>query len=257
MQVPPEIVFKGVQATPYMEKLINRGMARLERVCNYIISTRIALEWTQRRHQTGNNYSMRIDIRLPDHREIVVKRSSMATMKAPGEMAELKQEIEVEIASDGETEIESKRSVNRTPVSRRVRREEELPVLINHTFDSALRELEKAIHKLRRDVKVHAEQKTQAIVEKIFPEKGYGFLRSMAGEEVYFHKNSVIHNHWEHLTVGTGVRYTSELGEKGVQATMVESVEKPGAVEVHEQLHELPVVAIKKPLRARKAARKK
>ena len=94
MQLPPEIVYKGVKPTPYVEKLIDRGISGLEQVCDYIISTRILLEQAQGRHQTGNAYEMRIDIRISGRPEIVVKRLSKATKKVPDGQAE----VDVEVA---------------------------------------------------------------------------------------------------------------------------------------------------------------
>lgn len=68
-----------------------------------------------------------------------------------------------------------------------------------------------------------------AIVTQIFPQEGYGFLRTVDEDrEIYFHKNSVLHNDFERLTVGTGVRYVEEEGEKRPQATTVQIVNKPG-----------------------------
>lgn len=239
MKVPPEIVLSGVERTPFIERLITKGIAKLEQVCNYIVSVRIALEWAQRRHQTGNSYRMRIDIRIPAHREIVVKRFSVAAKRIPDGLAEL----ETRSALEGQPESESRTPIRRSPVRKRGLREEELPVLIRRTFDAARRELEKVVEKQRREVKLHAEQETQAVVEKIFREQDYGFLRTLDGEQIYFHKNSLLHNHWERLRVGNGVRYTPELGEKGLQASTVELVDKPGAAEMHEQLHDLPRVS--------------
>ena len=47
-----------------------------------------------------------------------------------------------------------------------------------------------------------------AIVTQLFTEEGYCFLRTIdVYREIYFHKNSVLNNNFERLTVGTGVRY--------------------------------------------------
>jgi cold shock CspA family protein len=46
-------------------------------------------------------------------------------------------------------------------------------------------------------------------------------------EEVYFHRNSVLHGEFDRLAIGMGVRYTAEVGEKGLQATSVQIVDKP------------------------------
>ena len=48
--------------------------------------------------------------------------------------------------------------------------------------------------------------------------------------------------------MGTGVRFTEEPGEKGLQASSLEIVDKPGVSEMHAELHELPVLAVSKKL---------
>ena len=238
MQLPPEIVFKGVKTTPYVDKLIDRGLAGLEQVCDYMTSTRIAVERAQGRHQTGNPYTMRIDMRIPGRPEIVVKRSSKGLKKAADGLAE----VESELALQGQPEPK------RVPVVRDLAarggiREEPLAALIRRTFGAARRELEKVVEKQHGEVKASVRQQTSAVVERIFREEGYGFLRSLGGEQVYFHKNSVLHDHWEDLKVGAAVRYAPELGEKGLQASTVEETEKRGSSEAHDDLHELPVIS--------------
>ena len=128
--------------------------------------------------------------------------------------------------------------VNSRPARKRNAREEALPAFIISTFDSARRELEKIIEKQRAAVKVHPQQRAKAIVEKIFRDQEYGFLRASDGQSVYFNRNSVLHDHWEHLKLGTAVRYTQEIGDKGLQASIVEPVQIRGAVEMHGSLHD-------------------
>jgi cold shock CspA family protein len=239
MQVKPEIILKDVENTPLIDKAISKGLQKLEQVCDYIISTRIAVERVQGRRQTGNPYQMRIDIRIPDRPDVVVKRSSKASKREPAGP----DEPESRLVLEGEVEPERERPVGRVPVPRRKIPEEPLQALIRRTFDSARRELEKVVDKQRGDVKTPAWQETQAVVEKIFREQDYGFLRAPDGQQIYFHKNSVLHKHWERLAAGTLVRYTPEMGEKGLQASTVEPVDKPGAAEQHDELHDLPVVS--------------
>jgi cold shock CspA family protein/ribosome-associated translation inhibitor RaiA len=114
---------------------------------------------------------------------------------------------------------------------------EPLPAVIHQVFDKAERQLEKLVDEQHKRVKSHPTTQTSAFVTKLFPEGGYGFITSVDGENIYFHRNSVLHNHWDRLAVGTGVRYSAEVGEKGLQATTVELVDKPGAVELHGELH--------------------
>lgn len=234
MQIPPEIVIKNIDTNPSIDKLLSRGIARLEKVCNYIISTRLALEQEQGRHRKGNPYRMRIDIRIPDRADIVVQRSSKASQKP------LEGRLHSQSLKD-EPSIKETQLVASSPADKRAAREEALPELIRHTFDSARRELEKVVDRQRGDVKTSTQRENEAFIEKLFREQQYGFLGTLDGQQIYFHKNSVLHKHWENLSVGTMVRYTSELGEKGVQASTVEPLHKPGAVETHGQLHDFSI----------------
>ncbi len=247
MQLPPEIIFKGVESTPEIDKLIDRGIAGLEQVCDYIVSTRIAVERAQKRHLTGNPYRMRIDIRIPQRPDIVVKRWSKAARKLPDGLAE----VETEVATLEETGPVVLPTPRRSPSRRRGLREEPLAALVRRTFESARRELEEVVDRQHGEVKTPAHRETSGIVDRIFRDQGYGFLRNDMGEQVYFHRNSVLHDKFDDLTVGTIVRYVPETGEKGLQASTVQPVEKRGVAETHEALHELPVVA---PSRRKKKA---
>ena len=128
------------------------------------------------------------------------------------------------------------------PTSITSRKDEPLPAVIRDTFNSARRQLQKFVERQQGKVKTHPLNEVTAFVDRIFPAEGYGFLRSLDGEQIYFHKNSTLHGEWERLEVGTGVRYTPQEGDKGLQASSVEIVNKPGAREMHDTLHDLPEV---------------
>ncbi|MFP4364091.1 MAG: cold shock domain-containing protein [Spirochaetia bacterium] len=99
--------------------------------------------------------------------------------------------------------------------------------LVRRAFDTAKRQVIKMKERQNRDVKRHPEQEVQGIVKQVFPEKEYGFIQTMDGEDIYFHKNSVANDEFDRATVGTGVTYSTELGEKGLQATVVHIKSKP------------------------------
>ncbi len=240
MQIPPEIVYKGVKPTPYVEKLVDRGISGLEQVCDYIISTRILLEQAQGRHQTGNAYQMRIDIRVSGRPEIVVKRTSKAAKK----VADGQAEVDAEVAQKGDLDVEETPPARRGVIRRGIR-EEPIVSLVRRTFDSAQRELKKVVDKQRGEIKTPAHQQASGVVERIFRDQGYGFLRTAEGEQVYFHSNSVIHGHWDALTAGTAVRYVPEVGEKGLQASTVDVIQRVGAADGRDVLRELPDVSAK------------
>ena len=61
-------------------------------------------------------------------------------------------------------------------------------------------------------------------VVELFKDDGYGFVETSDGWEYYFHRNSVLHDGFDRLEIGTEVRFAEEEGEKGPQASTVEIV---------------------------------
>ncbi|MGD8828840.1 MAG: cold shock domain-containing protein, partial [Gammaproteobacteria bacterium] len=102
----------------------------------------------------------------------------------------------------------------------------QLRPIIRAAFEAIERQLKRQTQKRRREVKRHDEP--VALVEQLFPEQGYGFLRTPEGREIYFHRNSVLHDDFTRLEIGTGVRFALEMGEDGPQASTVQIVDKPG-----------------------------
>jgi cold shock CspA family protein/ribosome-associated translation inhibitor RaiA len=102
----------------------------------------------------------------------------------------------------------------------------QLPALINLAFGAIEKQLKKTAQLRRADVKTHNGE-PRGLVEKLNPE-GYGFIRSFYNQEVYFHRNSVLHGDFERLSVGTEVRFEPEEGDEGLQASSVQIVAKPG-----------------------------
>jgi ribosomal subunit interface protein len=96
----------------------------------------------------------------------------------------------------------------------------DLYVAIRDAFDAARRKLEDYAREQRGIVK-HHEEPPRGRISALFTEKGYGFLTTPDGHEVYFHKNSVLNKDFEKLKVGTEVRFAEEQGEKGPQASTV------------------------------------
>lgn len=107
----------------------------------------------------------------------------------------------------------------------------QLPALINLAFGAIERQLKKAAA-LRREERLRADrEQPHGMVEKLFAE-GYGFIRTLDDDrQYYFHRNSVLHDDFDRLAVGTEVRFSAEEGDKGPQASSVQIVSKPGALE--------------------------
>jgi cold shock CspA family protein len=106
---------------------------------------------------------------------------------------------------------------------------EQLVTVIRNAFAAMRRQLKKLVEKQRRDVKTHPAQEIAGVVVRLFRDQGYGFIKSLDGEEVYFHKNSLPGDGFDRLEIGTGVQWVEEEGDKGLQATTVRIVDKPGA----------------------------
>jgi cold shock CspA family protein/ribosome-associated translation inhibitor RaiA len=104
-----------------------------------------------------------------------------------------------------------------------------LATVLRNAFEAMRRQLSKLVEKQRRDVKSHPEQEVTGLVVRLFPEEGYGFIKTVEGREIYFHRNSLVENDFDRLEIGTGVRWDEEEGEKGPQATSVRIMDKPGS----------------------------
>jgi cold shock CspA family protein len=87
------------------------------------------------------------------------------------------------------------------------------------------------------------ETDTTALVTKLFRKQDYGCLKTLVGEEIYFHRNSVLHGDFDRLEVGTGMRFEVIESEEELRATTVQIVDKPGveAGKAEETLIEPPL----------------
>ncbi len=191
MKVPPEITFRNVDKTNAIDALINEKIGKLEQVCDYISSCHIIIEKIHDRPRSGSPYRVRIDITVPPGHELVAESNPP--------------------------------DVNQYP---------SVEAVIRDAFNAATRQLRKLTKQQNESDKAkthnHAEE-TTALVTKLFPEEGYGFIRTLDGQEVYFHRNSVLHDDFDRIEIGTGVHCFVDMGEEGPQASTVKIVDKPGA----------------------------
>jgi ribosome-associated translation inhibitor RaiA len=74
MQIEPEIALRHVELTEAAEELIREGIADLDKAYDRLTSCHLMVDMPERRHQTGNLYHVRIDLRMPGH-EIVIHRT--------------------------------------------------------------------------------------------------------------------------------------------------------------------------------------
>jgi cold shock CspA family protein/ribosome-associated translation inhibitor RaiA len=100
---------------------------------------------------------------------------------------------------------------------------EDIYVAVRDAFDAAGRRLEDYIRRKRRDVKT-LESMPHAKVSGLFPEESYGFLKTLDGREIYFHRNGVLREGFNRLRIGTEVIFVEEEGTEGPQASTVKIV---------------------------------
>ncbi|HKK26585.1 MAG TPA: HPF/RaiA family ribosome-associated protein [Gemmatimonadota bacterium] len=77
MQTPPEISYRNVEPTPDLRARIDEEIGRLERFFDRITSCHVMVEMPSPRHEEGNLYHVRIEVRVPGT-ELVVSREPPA-----------------------------------------------------------------------------------------------------------------------------------------------------------------------------------
>jgi cold shock CspA family protein/ribosome-associated translation inhibitor RaiA len=191
MKVGLEISYRDVEKSEAIETLIHEKVAKLDKLCDYISSCHIAVEKIHDRPSHGSPYRVRIDMTVPPGHELVA-------------------------------------DVNPSERNQYVR----LDTVIRDAFSTAERQLKELISRQRESEKAQTNdsaQDTMALVTKLFPDQEYGFLKTLDGQDIYFHRNSVLHGDFDRLEIGTGVRFVAQEGEEGLRASTVQIVDKPGA----------------------------
>ena len=102
---------------------------------------------------------------------------------------------------------------------------EHVAVAIKDAFSAAQRQIEDAVREMRGQIKPH-EVEDHGHVAKFLAGEDHGFIETADGREVFFHRNSVLDDAFDHLTVGSEVRFVEEMGEKGPQASTVRVIGK-------------------------------
>ncbi len=97
---------------------------------------------------------------------------------------------------------------------------EDVYVAIRDAFEAAKRQLQDYVRR-ERERPAPDSSASEGRVGRLFRERGYGFIETLDGREVYFHRNSVLDDGFERLEAGAHVHFAEELGEKGPQASTV------------------------------------
>ena len=103
------------------------------------------------------------------------------------------------------------------------RSREDLGLSLNEALDAFEREVRRMRERRsERRSERPAEPPHLGIVDRIFPDEGYGFVLTDSGEQVYFHRNAVQGAlDFDRLSEGDRVGLNLEAGDEGPQATVL------------------------------------
>ncbi|MCI0663114.1 MAG: cold shock domain-containing protein [Acidobacteria bacterium] len=196
MKLPVQITWRDMDPSPAVEARIREEAAKLEEFYPRIMGCRVVIEIPHQHRQRGYRFHIRIDLTVPEG-EIVVKHEPTLH----GTIQKIEEE-------------------ERTKEREVLAPHKDIFVAISDTFKAARRRLQDFARKQSGAVK-HHDINPRASIIKLFPEKGYGFLETEDGEEIYFHRNSVLGGGFDELEIGMEVSFVEEMGEKGPQASTV------------------------------------
>lgn len=201
--IPLQITYLHAEANPYIDELIRKEAAKLERYYPRMVGCRVTAEHGSGR-QAGNLWHIRVEISVPGGEIVVQSEPSLGGTARQTEKAAIRKSMEV-------------------------RRERQMAHrAVRDAFKAARRQLQDYARKQRGETK-RPTTAPVAKVTQVFDEQGYGFLITPEGREVYFHRESVLNGAFDELEPGTTVTYAEETGEKGPQASSVRLVNRQGS----------------------------
>jgi cold shock CspA family protein len=123
-------------------------------------------------------------------------------------------EINIHLSLPDDREV----AIERTP--HLDERFQDIDFAVNDAFKRARRRLQDQVRRIRGKVK-HHETPPSGVVKRLMQADGYGFLESIDGREIYFHRNSVLEPGFDSLELGMRVNFKEEEGRDGPQASRV------------------------------------
>lgn len=112
------------------------------------------------------------------------------------------------------------REVNVDRTAQADERHADLDFALADAFKRARRQLQDHARELQGQVK-HREGPPIGTVVELDPLGEFGLIEGSDGQEIYFHRNSVLEDAYPRLKVGSRVSYKEEMGDKGPQASTV------------------------------------
>ena len=74
MQLAPEVIFKDISRSAWMEEYIAERLGHLDRFARGITRCHVTLSREQASHRKGNRYAVMVEVRLPPQHDLAVKK---------------------------------------------------------------------------------------------------------------------------------------------------------------------------------------
>jgi len=190
MQISPEVIFKDVDRSPWVEEYIAERCAHLEKFSQEITRCRVTISQEVASHRKGNRYGVMVEVRMPRHHDLAVKKQK--------DIVDMQTQLPA-VINQAFTAIEKqlKKTVALRRHDEKVRGNGQPHGTVEKVF----------------------EDEGYGFIRTVDDDRQF-----------YFHRNSVLHDDFERLAVGAEVRFTPELGSDGPQASSVQLVGKSPAI---------------------------
>src|SRR5215813_12094463 len=74
MKVAPEVIFKGVNRSTWVENYVAERLGHLEKFSREITRYHVTLTREQRSHRKGNRYSVLVQVHVPKQHDLAVRK---------------------------------------------------------------------------------------------------------------------------------------------------------------------------------------
>ena len=153
MILPIQISFRNMAPSEAVEARVREEVSKLETFYKGIVRCRVVIELPHKHQQKGYPYHVRIDLTVPGA-DLVVKRE-------PNLYSGLRH-----VESEKKSKSYEVRAAHK-----------DVFVVIRDAFKEARRQLQDYSRRMRGQTKIHTAQ-ASGHVSKLFPEEGYGFLKT-------------------------------------------------------------------------------
>ncbi len=188
MDRPLEIAFHNLDTSPSAEAEIRQRVNKLAGRYRHLTGCRVSVERLHNQHRTGNVFEVHITLSVPG-RDLAVSRQPQKAKQ---------------------------RYAN-----------PDLRTSIRDVFDAAERQLESFKGHLREDTSAPTASALTGKVLMIEPGADHGFLETIGGTQLYFHRDSITNASFDAVKEGDVVHYVEDEGDAGPRAIKLRLAE-PG-----------------------------